>query len=222
MFNIELPLSVNPSSDIVYTANAKIKRVFDFFTASILIFCLIPLFVIVTSALFFFDRGPIIFKQTRIGQGGKRFTCFKFRSMVQGSEQFLQFLLDNDLAARAEWERSQKLSNDPRITPIGRFLRQSSLDELPQLINVMRGEMSLVGPRPIVPSEAARYGDKLGIYLLAKPGMTGVWQVSGRNDCGYERRIELDADYVRRANFVSDLAILWRTLSAVILRKGCY
>ena len=122
----------------------------------------------------------------------------------------------------AEWERTQKLTNDPRITAVGKFLRQSSLDELPQLINVIRGDMSLVGPRPVVPSEVGRYGDKLGLYLQARPGITGIWQVSGRNDCGYDQRIEMDANYVRNWRISNDIVILMRTLGAVIARKGSY
>lgn len=116
----------------------------------------------------------------------------------------------------------RKLTRDPRITPLGKFLRQSSLDELPQLINVIRGEMSLVGPRPIVSSELKRYGDKLGLYLMARPGITGVWQVNGRSDCKYDERVEMDAEYVRNWRISTDFAILLRTLEAVLLRKGSY
>lgn len=142
--------------------------------------------------------------------------------MVTDSDKVLKSLLESDPTARAEWERTQKLTNDPRITAVGKFLRQSSLDELPQLINVIRGDMSLVGPRPVVPSEVGRYGEKLGLYLQARPGITGVWQVSGRNDCGYDKRIEMDANYVRNWRISNDIVILMRTLGAVIARKGSY
>jgi lipopolysaccharide/colanic/teichoic acid biosynthesis glycosyltransferase len=138
------------------------------------------------------------------------------------AENVLKALLNDDASIRAEWERSQKLIKDPRVTRVGRFLRESSLDELPQLINVVRGEMSLVGPRPIVPSEMLRYGDRLDSYVLARPGLTGVWQISGRSDCGYDKRVELDANYVSDWRFSTDLSILVRTVGAVIERKGSY
>ncbi len=142
--------------------------------------------------------------------------------MIVNADDALKALLEADPEVRELWKRTQKLTNDPRITPLGQFLRQSSLDELPQLINVIRGDMSLVGPRPIVPSETTRYGDKLRLYLAARPGITGLWQVSGRSDCSYERRIELDTNYVRHWRFSADLFILVRTVSAVIARKGSY
>ncbi len=140
--------------------------------------------------------------------------------MVAGADDLLANVLKSDPEARLEWERTQKLAKDPRITPLGKFLRQSSLDELPQLINVMRGDMSLVGPRPVAPQETQRYGDKLSLYLKARPGLTGVWQVSGRSDCAYNRRIELDADYVSNWRFARDIDILLRTPGAVFARRG--
>jgi lipopolysaccharide/colanic/teichoic acid biosynthesis glycosyltransferase len=142
--------------------------------------------------------------------------------MVVDAENVLKVLLNDDASIRAEWERSQKLIKDPRVTRVGRFLRESSLDELPQLINVVRGEMSLVGPRPIVPSEMSRYGDRLDSYVLARPGLTGAWQISGRSDCGYDKRVKLDANYVSDWRFSTDLSILARTVGAVIERKGSY
>jgi undecaprenyl-phosphate galactose phosphotransferase len=142
--------------------------------------------------------------------------------MVVNSDEVLKALLESDPERREEWQRTQKLIKDPRVTPIGRFLRQSSLDELPQLINVIRGDMSLVGPRPIVPMEMLRYGDKLGLYFQARPGITGIWQISGRNDCEYHRRIEMDANYVHQWSFFSDFSILLRTFAAVLARKGSY
>jgi lipopolysaccharide/colanic/teichoic acid biosynthesis glycosyltransferase len=142
--------------------------------------------------------------------------------MVVDAENVLKALLNDDASIRAEWERSQKLIKDPRVTRVGRFLRESSLDELPQLINVVRGEMSLVGPRPIVPSEMPRYGDRLDSYVLARPGLTGAWQISGRSDCGYDKRVELDANYVSDWRFLTDLSILVQTVGTVIERKGSY
>lgn len=198
------------------------KRLFDIVAASLIIICIVPLIVFVSLAMKLLDPGPVIYPHTRIGHRGRRFKCLKFRSMVVGADEVLKALLASDPEIRDIWERTQKLPNDPRITPWGRFLRHSSLDELPQLINVLRGDMSLVGPRPIVPSEMARYGDKLSLYLSARPGLTGLWQISGRSDCSYDRRIELDAEYVRYWRFSTDLIILLRTVGAVIARKGVY
>ncbi|HEY8007398.1 MAG TPA: sugar transferase [Methylocella sp.] len=222
MFDGELSVLLGRSKVAPYTTGGKAKRIFDVIVASITLFLFLPLFAFVVLLLKLTDPGPVIFSHVRVGQGGRRFACLKFRSMVTDSDKVLKSLLESDPTARAEWERTQKLTNDPRITAVGKFLRQSSLDELPQLINVIRGDMSLVGPRPVVPSEVGRYGEKLGLYLQARPGITGVWQVSGRNDCGYDKRIEMDANYVRNWRISNDIVILMRTLGAVIARKGSY
>ena len=199
-----------------------LKRVFDIVFASVVLLLISPLFIIVALMLKVTDPGPVIYRHVRVGLWGRRFTCFKFRTMVVDAENVLKVLLNDDASIRAEWERSQKLIKDPRVTRVGRFLRESSLDELPQLINVMRGEMSLVGPRPIVPSETSRYGDRLVSYVLARPGLTGTWQISGRSDCGYDKRVKLDASYVSDWRFSTDLSILVRTVGVVIERKGSY
>ena len=222
MFDGELSVLLGQSKVAPYTIGGKSKRIFDVIIASITLIVFLPLFAFVVLLLKLTDPGPVIFRHIRVGHGGLRFACFKFRSMVLDSDKVLKTLLESDPAARKEWDRTQKLANDPRITPVGKFLRQSSLDELPQLINVIRGDMSLVGPRPIVPSELTRYGDKLSLYLLARPGITGIWQVSGRNDCGYDRRIEMDANYVRNWRFSTDFVILLRTLGAVLAQRGSY
>ncbi|MGA9485709.1 MAG: sugar transferase [Methylocella sp.] len=222
MFDGELSVLLGQSKVAPYSIGGKSKRIFDVIIASITLIVFLPLFAFVVLLLKLTDPGPVIFRHIRVGQGGRRFACFKFRSMVLDSDKVLKALLESDPAARKEWDRTQKLANDPRITPVGKFLRQSSLDELPQLINVIRGDMSLVGPRPIVPSELTRYGDKLSLYLLARPGITGIWQVSGRNDCGYDRRIEMDANYVRNWRFSTDFVILLRTLGAVLAQRGSY
>lgn len=222
MFDGELSVLLGRSKVAPYTTGGKAKRIFDVIVASITLFLFLPLFAFVILLLKLTDPGPVVFSHVRVGHGGRRFACLKFRSMVTDSDKVLKSLLESDPLARAEWERTQKLTNDPRITAVGKFLRQSSLDELPQLINVIRGDMSLVGPRPVVPSEVGRYGDKLGFYLQARPGITGVWQVSGRNDCGYDQRIEMDANYVRNWRLSADIVILMRTLGAVIARKGSY
>ena len=192
------------------------------FVALLVILLTLPLFIIVAVLVKITDPGPVIYKHVRMGLWGRRFACFKFRTMVVDSDKVLEALLDDDPGARAEWERSQKLIKDPRVTPVGQFLRESSLDELPQLINVLRGEMSFVGPRPIVPSDMSRYGDRLGLYMSARPGLTGAWQIDGRSDCGYDKRVELDANYVSNWRFSTDLSILVRTVGAVIDRKGSY
>ena len=222
MFDGELSVLFGQSKVAPYTIGGKSKRIFDVIIASITLIVFLPLFAFVVLLLKLTDPGPVIFRHMRVGEGGRRFACFKFRSMVLDSDKVLKTLLESDPAARKEWDRTQKLANDPRITPVGKFLRQSSLDELPQLINVIRGDMSLVGPRPIVPSELTRYGDKLSLYLQARPGITGIWQVSGRNDCGYDRRIEMDANYVRNWRFSTDFVILLRTLGAVLAQRGSY
>jgi exopolysaccharide production protein ExoY len=200
----------------------QLKRVFDIVCASILLLLTLPLFIIVAFILKIMDQSPIIYKHVRVGLWGRRFTCFKFRTTVVDSENVVKALLDDDPGTRTEWEQNQKLINDPRVTPVGRFLRESSLDELPQLINVLRGDMSVIGPRPIVPSEMSRYGDRLGLYVSARPGLTGAWQISGRSDCGYDKRVGLDANYVSNWRFSTDLSILVRTVGAVIDRKGSY
>lgn len=203
-------------------ADNNLKRIFDIIFSSFIIILFIPLYIFIAFALRLSDRGPIIYRGTRIGCGGGKFACFKFRTMVVDSQNRLEELLASDPAIRREWEVNRKLKNDPRITPIGRFLRQSSLDELPQLINVLRGEMSLVGPRPVIASELALYGDYIQLYLSARPGLTGMWQVSGRNDCSYEKRVELDSNYVRNWRFSMDIYILLRTIFAVVQCRGSY
>jgi undecaprenyl-phosphate galactose phosphotransferase len=169
-----------------------------------------------------FQEGPIIFGHERIGFRGKKFRCYKFRSMVPDADLLLQNLLASSAAARAEWERDFKLKKDPRITRVGRFLRKTSLDELPQLWNVLKGEMSLVGPRPIVREELVRYGRGARFYLSARPGLTGLWQVSGRNDIDYGRRVAMDRAYAERAGIRIDINIIVRTVSVVLKIKGAY
>jgi lipopolysaccharide/colanic/teichoic acid biosynthesis glycosyltransferase len=166
------------------------------------------------------DGGPIIFRHRRIGKNGETFECLKFRTMAVDAQARLAELLARDPGAREEWGRDQKLREDPRITRLGGFLRRTSLDELPQLINVLRGDMNLVGPRPIVEAEIERYGRRFRSYRAVKPGITGLWQVSGRNDVAYSTRVALDALYARRQSMGLDLWILVRTVPAVLLRQG--
>ena len=168
------------------------------------------------------DGGNAIYGHPRIGRNGKTFKCLKFRSMVMNSKEVLDELLRTDPEARAEWEKDFKLKNDPRITKIGAFIRKTSLDELPQLFNVLKGEMSLVGPRPIVAEELDRYQDDVEYYLMAKPGMTGLWQVSGRNDVDYSTRVYFDSWYVKNWSLWNDIAILFKTVNVVLKRDGAY
>ena len=182
-----------------------------------------PLLGFVALKIGLFDGGSVIFAHTRVGRHGQLFQCYKFRTMVTNSAEVLAELLANDPEARAEWEKDRKLKNDPRITPIGRFLRKTSLDELPQLINIVKGEMSLVGPRPVVPDELDMYGDARIYYLQVRPGLTGLWQISGRNDVDYERRVSLDTWYVRNWTLWYDILILFRTAIIVPTRSsGAY
>jgi exopolysaccharide production protein ExoY len=166
------------------------------------------------------DGGAATFEHYRVGYGGRLFRCIKFRTMPPHAERALRELLQRDPALRAEWQRDHKLSNDPRVTPLGRWLRQFSLDELPQLLNVLRGEMALVGPRPITVEELRRYGEARWQYLSVLPGMTGLWQVSGRNRTSYERRVELDRLYVSQRSVWLDCRILAKTLLVVLTREG--
>jgi UDP-galactose-lipid carrier transferase len=201
--------------------NRLLKTVFDQLAAGMLLVLFAPL-LIGLALLVQADGGPVFYRQRRIGAGGREFSCLKFRTMVVDADRQLQQLLRSDPRAAAEWGADQKLADDPRITKVGRFLRQSSLDELPQLLNVLRGEMSLVGPRPIVAAEVARYGRNIEYYYETKPGITGLWQVSGRNDTGYAQRVKLDVWYVRNWSLGHDIAILCKTVPAVFLRHGAH
>lgn len=197
------------------------KRVFDLAASLALILLLGPLLAAIALAVRC-DGGNALFGHRRIGAGGKAFRCWKFRSMVPDAEAVLAHTLASDPVARAEWDRDFKLRSDPRVTPLGNFLRKSSLDELPQLFNVLKGEMSLVGPRPIVTAEVERYGAAIDEYRACKPGITGLWQVSGRNDVNYADRVELDRQYAQSWSLVGDLLILVRTLGVVARRSGAY
>ena len=168
------------------------------------------------------DGGNAIYGHERVGQNGKKFKCLKFRSMVTNSKEVLEKLLATSEEARIEWDKDFKLKNDPRVTRIGSFLRKTSLDELPQLWNVIRGEMSLVGPRPVIEAELERYAGDVDYYLMAKPGMTGLWQVSGRNDIDYDTRVYFDSWYVKNWALWTDIAILFKTAGVVLRRDGAY
>ncbi len=198
-----------------------LKTVIDIMGASIALILFSPIFLVVAYKIRK-DGGPAFYKHERIGKNGKPFSCMKFRSMIINSQEVLDELLENDVEARAEWEKDFKLRNDPRITPVGKFIRKTSLDELPQLFNVLKGEMSLIGPRPVIDEERKYYGDHWDEFLSVKPGMTGLWQVSGRNDIGYDERVSLDLDYIRNWSLLTDISIVWKTIFVIINPKGAY
>ncbi len=178
--------------------------------------------ILVIAVVLGLQGEPVLYRHRRIGLGGRTFECLKFRTMVPGADRALHRLLEADPRLKLEWARDRKLRHDPRTTFLGRILRSTSLDELPQLWNVVRGEMSLVGPRPIVQEEALKYGRNLRAYLAVKPGITGLWQVMGRNDTGYRRRVALDTYYARNRRLTLDLLILLKTLRVVVGRSGAY
>ncbi len=197
-------------------------RLFDIVIASIALVVFLPLFALLVLAMSFSSRGPIMFAHQRVGRFGKMFPCLKFRTMRVDADQVLAELLAASPAARAEWDRDFKLRDDPRITPIGGLLRKTSLDELPQLLNVLAGHMSIVGPRPIVPGEIERYGEFFADYCSVRPGLTGLWQVSGRNDVSYDERVQMDVFYARAKSVLFDMSIIARTVPAVVMARGSY
>jgi exopolysaccharide production protein ExoY len=192
------------------------KRVVDIVVALAVAILTAPLLLALAIAVKLSMGGPVIYRHRRIGFAGRPFDCLKFRTMVANGDELLEHYLAAHPEAAEEWRRSRKLINDPRITRLGWFLRKTSLDELPQLLNILRGEMSCVGPRPIVTEELERYGIHAHEYLRARPGVTGSWQVSGRSNVSYRDRVRLDAEYVREWSFGSDLWILARTVPAVL------
>jgi Undecaprenyl-phosphate galactose phosphotransferase WbaP len=208
-------------SNLTRPFSQVLKWAFDQTAALALVILLSPL-LCALAIMVRRDGGPALFRHRRIGAGGRMFDCIKFRTMVVNADEVLRKTIRADAQSAAEWAATQKLRDDPRVTRIGSFLRRSSLDELPQLLNVLHGEMSLVGPRPIVQAEVARYGSDIEYYYAAKPGLTGLWQVSGRSDMSYARRVRLDVWYVRNWTLWHDIAILFKTLPAVFLQRGAH
>jgi len=197
-------------------------RVLDIAGALFALILAFPVMVIVALAVKLTSQGPVLFAHHRVGRHGRRFACLKFRTMAIDADAQLKALLDNDSAARAEWQTSQKLRRDPRVTSIGRFLRRTSLDELPQLFTVLWGDMSLVGPRPIVESEIPRYGRHYAIYCRVRPGVTGLWQVQRDADTSYRRRVAFDVAFARGRSLRLYLLILARTVPAVLTGRGAW
>ncbi len=211
---------VGPRRSTLGALLATSQRLLNQGIALLLLLLLSPLLALVAFLIWRRDGAPIFFGHYRVGHDGRIFRCLKFRTMLRDAEPALAALLARSPAARAEWQRDQKLLDDPRVTPVGRFLRRSSLDELPQLINVLRGEMNLVGPRPITVGELTRYGRVRWHYLSVRPGITGLWQVSGRNNTSYARRVALDQQYVEQRSAWADLRILVKTVRVVLARDG--
>lgn len=201
--------------------NGAAKRAADILISLCALVFLAPLMLVTFTAIKL-DGGGAFFTQSRVGRGGRLFRMYKFRTMHTDAEAMLQRLLDADPQARAEWNRFQKLRNDPRITHIGQFLRLSSIDELPQLLNVLKGDMSIVGQRPILAHQREAYGVHITGYEQARPGITGLWQVKGRNRLSFDQRAALGTDYVRRWSFSRDLWILILTVPALLFSAGAY
>lgn len=221
LFNEKLML-LRLKNNLARSWNRYLKTIFDFALTLVGTVAISPILIFIAIWIYIDSPGPVIFKHTRIGKNGKKFFCYKFRSMCIDAKEKLAELLENDPVAKAEWKRDFKLKNDPRITKSGAFLRRTSLDELPQIFNVLKGEMSLVGPRPVIEEELERYGEYVNDYLMVKPGITGMWQINGRNDTSYAERVCMDSWYVRNWSIWIDNLILWRTLKSVIRCKGAY
>jgi len=202
--------------------NRLIKRTFDLTVGFLLFVCLLPVMIIIALTVKLDSPGPVFFGHQRIGQAGKKFLCYKFRTMVENAQEILGNVLQKNPRLQTEWDQHYKLRNDPRITRAGKFLRWTSLDELPQLINVLKGEMSLVGPRPITKKEIPFFDSYIDDYYLVRPGITGLWQVSGRSEIDYRSRGRLEAWYIRNWSLWLDVTLLIRTLAAVLAGKGAY
>ena len=198
------------------------KRVLDVLLAAVSALLALPLGLLIALAIKLESRGPVFFSHQRIGKGQTPFRLWKFRTMAVNGDDILRQHLEENPERILEWRQARKLRGDPRVTRVGAILRRTSLDELPQLWNVLRGEMSLVGPRPIVEDEISKYGAAFAFYCRALPGITGLWQVSGRNELSYGQRVALDLRYIRAWSFALDLAILCKTIGAVVSGRGAY
>jgi len=218
----EQAFALDIQNNLAKPFNIFIKRCFDFTVGSFLLFLLSVPIAFLSLLIRLDSPGPAIFSQYRIGRRGRPFRCYKFRTMFHDAEERLPELLNANEDSRREWEKTWKLREDPRITRIGKFLRKTSLDELPQLINVLKGEMSLVGPRPYLPDEVNKVGENLDICFSVPPGITGLWQVSGRSNTSYDYRIALDSWYVRNWNVWLDIVILLKTIKVVLKRQGAW
>ena len=220
-FEPTLNLNLDYPARVDFSVEHALKRFGDIIGSLFLAVVFSPLILTVFIASLAYGESPL-FRHRRVGRDGRLFDCLKFRTMVPNAERMLEQILASDPELRAEWDRDQKLKDDPRVTPLGKFLRSTSLDELPQLWNVVKGEMSLVGPRPVTREELLRYGRNAVIYTLVRPGVTGLWQVSGRNNAEYRRRVAMDVCYVKNQSAVLDTWILLKTILVVVTRHGAY
>lgn len=220
--SVELPAGIPYHAEAQPALGGVSKRGFDIAAALVAILLLSPLLIMLGLLIKLSDGGRVFYAHPRIGRNGSTFKCMKFRTMVDNGSAVLAAHLSQNPAALAEWNATRKLQRDPRVTRVGMVLRKLSLDELPQLFNVLRGEMSFVGPRPVVNDELDFYGAAVIYYLQARPGLTGLWQISGRNDVSYAKRVDFDQYYVQNWSFVTDLLIIIKTLPAVISSRGSY
>jgi Undecaprenyl-phosphate galactose phosphotransferase WbaP len=207
---------------LLQPSSLRIKRAFDAVVSFLFILGALPLGALIALAIRLETRGPVFFRHTRIGRNNRKFVLWKFRSMVSNADALLDEYLRQHPELLDEWNRTHKLKQDPRVTRVGRWLRRSSLDELPQLWNVLRGDMSMVGPRPVVEEELTKYGPAASLYLRVPPGLTGLWQISGRNDTSYRQRVELDTRYIHTWSIGLDLLVLWKTVRVVLRGHGAY
>jgi Undecaprenyl-phosphate galactose phosphotransferase WbaP len=215
-------LGLTTSNKLKMAWNLWIKRFMDIVIVVLGGILVLPFLLIIALLVKLSSPGPVLYGHKRLGTDGKHFTAYKFRSMVMDAHERLQRLLESDPEIKKEWEKNHKLQNDPRVTAIGRFLRRTSMDEIPQLLNILKGEMSLVGPRPIVDEEVSRYGEDFGWIFSVKPGLTGMWQVSGRSEADYTARVFYDTYYLQSWSVWLDIWILFMTFGAVIRGKGAY
>jgi Undecaprenyl-phosphate galactose phosphotransferase WbaP len=215
-------LGIDTSNKLKLTWNLIIKRILELVTVIIGGIIILPFLLLTALIIKLNSPGPVLFKQKRIGKDGKEFTFYKFRSMATDAEKQLQVLMENNTALKEEWEKTHKLQNDPRITSFGKIIRRTSIDEFPQLINILKGDMSLVGPRPIVEDEIQKYGKDFNRVFSNRPGLTGLWQVSGRSDTEYHDRISYDTYYLQNWSIWLDLWIIYKTFGVVLFGKGAY
>ena len=218
----DVPLAPDENLPIASMRYRVVKPLLDLLLVFLVLPVAMPLGMLLAVLVRLTSRGPVLYRHQRIGQYLQPIRVWKFRTMYQDSDHVLELYLNTHPEARVEWAHTHKLKNDPRITPIGRFLRKTSLDEIPQLLNVLAGEMSLVGPRPIVHEERVKYGSHFRTYCHALPGITGLWQVSGRNDIGYAERVQMDVRYVEQWNLRMEMKILLKTCLVIIHRQGAY
>ncbi|SMB90155.1 Undecaprenyl-phosphate galactose phosphotransferase, WbaP/exopolysaccharide biosynthesis polyprenyl glycosylphosphotransferase [Deinococcus hopiensis KR-140] len=220
--NIGTVASLELKNNLRSIRSRLVKRSLDLIGSTLGLIILLPILVLIALAIKIDSPGPVVYRARRLGRYGKTFDCFKFRSMHRNAEEKLQRMLDNDPSLKEEFDSTHKLKNDPRVTRVGRFLRKTSLDELPQLINVIIGNMSLVGPRPIVEAEVSRYKSVYEVYKQVQPGMTGYWQANGRSDTTYDERVDMDKFYITNWTVWLDLIILLQTVRVVLMGRGAY